>query len=114
LGFIKYFFIKKKGTPIPIVYVNNIKNIKKKKKQCPECGVKAIKEKDLPVLLEEIEKPVECPCGKGVMCKREKDTMDTFVDSSWYYLRFIDNKNENEIFDKELIKKWMNVDIYIG
>jgi leucyl-tRNA synthetase len=67
------------GAPIPILY-------------CPECGIVPEKEENLPVLLD-TEINVKCPCGKGTMCKRETDTMDTFVDSSWYFLRFIDPKN---------------------
>lgn len=57
---------------------------------------------------------VKCPCGKGVDCKRETDTMDTFVDSSWYYLRYTDPKNSDQAFTKEAVDKWMNVDYYIG
>lgn len=57
---------------------------------------------------------MKCPCGKGVDCKRETDTMDTFVDSSWYFLRFIDCKNNTQVYDREKVKKWMNVDVYVG
>ncbi len=54
-----------------------------------------------------------CPvCGKTA--KREVDTMDTFLDSSWYFLRYCDARNEDEIFAKEKVDYWMNVDQYIG
>ena len=102
------------GTPIPIIY-------------CDKCGAVVVPEKDLPVLLpENVEfgkgNPLEtnkdflnakCPkCGK--QGKRETDTMDTFFDSSWYYLRYCDNKNTKEAFDKGKVKYWMPVDQYIG
>lgn len=84
------------GTPIPIVY-------------CESCGVIPVKEKDLPVVLPEIEKLsskggnplasmkewVETPCPKcGGEARRETDTMDTFVDSSWYFMRYVDPHNK--------------------
>ena len=90
-------------------------------------GVVPINEKDLPVVLPKkvkfgegnpLEKNkeflnVRCPrCGK--MAKRETDTMDTFVNSSWYYLRYIDPKNKNKIFDSEKANYWAPVDLYIG
>ncbi len=54
-----------------------------------------------------------CPhCGKPA--RREVDTMDTFVDSSWYFLRYVDSNNENEPFSKELVNRWHPVDQYIG
>ncbi|WP_053956988.1 leucine--tRNA ligase [Inediibacterium massiliense] len=104
------------GTPIPIVY-------------CEECGVVPVPEKDLPVMLPtdvvfsgKGESPLttskefvytECPkCGKRA--RRETDTMDTFVDSSWYFLRYTDAKNQEEIFKKDNAKYWMGVDQYIG
>lgn len=102
------------GTPIPVVY-------------CGSCGIVPVKEKELPILLPEKVKfgkgnPLEtnkkfletkCPkCGKKG--KRETDTMDTFFDSSWYFLRFCDNKNNKKPFDKNKIKYWMPVDQYIG
>ena len=100
------------GTPIPIIY-------------CEKCGMV---ESEIPVLLpndvkftghgnplanhEKFHK-VKCPkCKKDA--RRETDTMDTFFDSSWYFLRFIDNKNDKAMFDKDKIKKWMPVDTYIG
>ncbi|MEK6875194.1 MAG: leucine--tRNA ligase [Nanoarchaeota archaeon] len=102
------------GTPIPIVY-------------CEKCGAVPVKEKDLPV-----ELPRDVKFGKGnplttndkwikVKCpkcngsgKRETDTMDTFVNSSWYYLRYTDPKNNKEIFDKKKAKYWTPIDLYIG
>jgi leucyl-tRNA synthetase len=102
------------GTPIPIVY-------------CDECGIVPIPEKDLPVRLPEKVKfgkgnPLEmakawvnikCPKCKG-KARRETDTMDTFANSSWYFLRYCDNKNKKNIFDKRKVGYWMPVDQYIG
>jgi len=103
------------GTPIPIIY-------------CEKCGVVPVDEKNLPVLLPEkinfkvSGNPladnkeflnVKCPkCGK--QGKRETDTMGGFVDSSWYFLRFCDNKNKKFPFDKEKVNYWMPVNQYIG
>ena len=104
------------GCPIPVVY-------------CDCCGIVPVDKKDLPVLLPtdveftgKGESPLTtskefttttCPkCGKEA--KREVDTMDTFMDSSWYFLRYIDPKNTEKPFDKELVDKWMSVDQYIG
>jgi len=102
------------GTPIPAVY-------------CDKCGVIPVPEKDLPVILPENVKfgegnPlatnkefVNTKCPKcGGKAKRETDTMDTFMDSSWYFLRFCDNLNNKEPFSKENAKYWMPVDQYIG
>ncbi|HDL02374.1 MAG TPA: leucine--tRNA ligase, partial [Candidatus Pacearchaeota archaeon] len=102
------------GTPIPIV-------------NCEKCGAVPVPEKDLPVVLPEDVKfgkgnpletneewlNVKCPkCGgKG---RREAETMDTFFDSSWYFLRYPDNKNDKAPFDKKILKKWLPVDQYIG
>jgi len=102
------------GTPIPIIY-------------CDKCGQVPVPEKDLPVLLpENVEfgkgNPlatnkeflnVKCPkCGKPG--RRETDTMDTFFDSSWYYLRYCDNQNKKDAFNKKKVEYWMPVDQYIG
>jgi len=102
------------GTPIPIIY-------------CDKCGVVPVPEKDLPVVLPEKVKfgkgnplatsknfvSVKCPkCGAN--SKRETDTMDTFFDSSWYYLRYCDSENVKKPFDQDKVKYWMPVDQYIG
>ncbi|HED06561.1 MAG TPA: leucine--tRNA ligase, partial [Ignavibacteria bacterium] len=104
------------GTPIPIVY-------------CPDCGEVPVNEEDLPVELpynvefkskgvsplknnEEFIN-VKCPkCGKDA--KREADTMDTFVDSSWYYLRYFSPHLDTAPIDKELANSWTPVDRYVG
>lgn len=103
------------GTPIPIIY-------------CEKCGVVPVPEKDLPVTLPENIKfmneknplinydkfvNVKCPKCKG-NAKRETDTMDTFVNSSWYFLRYCDSKNKKEIFDKKKVNYWCPIDVYIG
>ena len=103
------------GTPIPIIY-------------CDKCGIVPEKEKNLPIELPEDVNfqhkgnPLEtshsfvnttCPqCGNSA--KRETDTMDTFVDSSWYYMRYTDNKNKKQIFDEKKMKSLMPVDQYTG
>jgi len=104
------------GCPIPIVY-------------CDACGMMPVPEEDLPVRLPEVEdyrpkgKPplasndewlhVPCPrCGKDAT--READTMDTFVDSSWYFLRYCDPDNDRAPFDRAIVDHWMPVDQYIG
>jgi leucyl-tRNA synthetase len=103
------------GCPIPAIH-------------CAECGVLPVPEKDLPVALPEdvtFDKPgnplarhptwkhVDCPqCGGKA--ERETDTLDTFVDSAWYFLRFADPHNEREPFDKQLAAYWMPVDQYVG
>jgi len=102
------------GTPIPMIY-------------CEKCGIVPVPEKDLPVVLPEKVKfgqgnplttsknfvNVKCPRCKG-KARRETDTMDTFFDSSWYFLRFCDNKNKKKPFEPEKVKYWMPVDQYIG
>ena len=102
------------GTPIPII-------------NCGKCGLVPVPEKYLPVKLPEIVKfgkgnpletnekwiNVKCPKCKG-NAKRESDTMDTFFDSSWYFLRYPDNKNSKKPFEKKIIDKWLPVNQYIG
>ena len=104
------------GCPIPIVY-------------CEQCGIVPVPEEDLPVVLPDVEdyrpkgKPplasneewlnVPCPsCGGPAV--READTMDTFVDSSWYFLRYVDPHNERAPFERWLVDYWLPVDQYVG
>ena len=104
------------GAPIPVVY-------------CEDCGEVCVDEKDLPVLLPKDvdftvkgKSPIEtsatfketvCPkCGKKAI--RDTDTMDTFMCSSWYYLRYADANNDKECFNRDLVNKWLPVDQYIG
>ena len=104
------------GTPIPMIY-------------CAACGIVPVPEKDLPVLLPEDaefkptgESPlaanaafrnVDCPrCGGPA--RRETDTMDTFIDSSWYLLRYISPRYADGPFDPQLLKQWLPVDQYTG
>ena len=104
------------GCPIPMIY-------------CDDCGIVPVDEKDLPVLLPtdveftgKGESPLassktftQCTCPKcGKPARREVDTMDTFVDSSWYYMRYTDNKNEEAPFDADVVNNWLPVDQYIG
>ncbi len=104
------------GAPIPIIY-------------CDKCGVVPVPEKDLPVLLPhnvefkpDGESPLKkssefmnCTCPKcGGKATREADTLDTFVCSSWYELRYPDAKNTEKAFDKEMIDKMCPVDVYVG
>jgi leucyl-tRNA synthetase len=104
------------GTPIPMVY-------------CEACGIVPVAESQLPV-----ELPLDVPftgregnplakdprfvnttCPKcGAAARRETDTMDTFVDSSWYYCRFITPRDQTRIFDSRLVNRWLPVDQYIG
>jgi leucyl-tRNA synthetase len=104
------------GCPIPVIH-------------CGECGIVGVPEEDLPVLLPEVEdyrprgKPplasneewlrVPCPqCGKEG--RREADTMDTFVDSSWYFLRYCDPRNDEAPFDRAIVDSWMPINQYVG
>ena len=103
------------GCPIPIIH-------------CADCGVVPVPEDQLPVTLppdvtfdapgnplarHATWKQVKCPCC-GKDAERETDTFDTFIESSWYFLRFADPRNETVAFDKELVKYWLPVDNYIG
>jgi len=104
------------GSPIPIVH-------------CERCGIVPVPEDELPVLLPEIEdyapkgkSPLETaedwirvPCPRcGGEGRREADTMDTFVDSSWYFLRYCDPHNDRAPFDRALVDEWCPVDQYVG
>ncbi len=105
------------GCPIPMIH-------------CDDCGWVPVPESDLPIMLpsdidflphgkspiacsKSFQKGAVCPkCGKSA--KREVDTMDTYVDSSWYFIRFVDPKNSKEFASKEAIKTWLPVDNYVG
>ena len=104
------------GCPIPIIH-------------CPACGTVPVPDDQLPVVLPELEDfapkgrsplasaeqwvHVSCPrCGGDAT--RETDTMDTFVDSSWYYMRYADPRNEEAPFDRAIVDTWLPVDQYIG
>jgi len=104
------------GAPIPIIY-------------CPACGMVPVPEKDLPVLLPRnvelrptgesplagCEEFVNTTCPEcGAPAKRETDTMDTFVDSSWYFLRYLNPRDEGAAIDPAAVERWMPVDQYIG
>lgn len=104
------------GAPIPIVY-------------CEDCGIVPEKDANLPVrlpaelqLLEDGRSPLpatssflDCACPNcGKPAKRETDTMDTFMESSWYFSRYTDARDENAPFNKEALEYWMPVDQYIG
>lgn len=106
------------GEPIPIVH-------------CEKCGIVPLSEKDLPLLLPPLEKYepsgtgesplalaadwVNTSCPKcGQKAKRETNTMPQWAGSCWYYLRYIDPKNDKFIIDPEIEKKWMPVDLYVG
>jgi leucyl-tRNA synthetase len=102
------------GTPVPMIH-------------CSKCGAVPVPEKELPVILPEkvdfkSANPLasnkefvetKCPKCKG-KAKRDTDTMGGFVDSSWYFLRYCDNKNKDKPFDKKKVNYWMPVDQYIG
>lgn len=106
------------GAPIPII-------------DCPSCGPVAVPESQLPVILPELDDfqpsgdgrsalaratdwlKADCPkCGGAA--ERETDTLDTYICSSWYMFRFLDPHNQQQIFDSEVINKWMPVDFYNG
>ena len=106
------------GVPIPIIH-------------CDRCGAVPVRDGDLPVILPEIEDylpsgdgksplakvrdwvEVECPnCGDKA--ERETDTLDTFVDSSWYYLRYLDPHNDQELASKDKMEQWMPINLYSG
>jgi leucyl-tRNA synthetase len=104
------------GAPIPVIH-------------CEKCGIVPVPEEELPVLLPEVEdyRPkgmpplatneewinVSCPACGGA-ARREAETMDTFVDSSWYFLRYCDPRNEQMAFAPALVDAWMPIDQYIG
>jgi leucyl-tRNA synthetase len=104
------------GTPIPMIH-------------CPDCGIVPVPESDLPVVLplnvqitgrgrsplENVPEfiNVACPRCKGP-ARRESDTMDTFVDSSWYFYRYCDPRNDRLPYDPEIIAYWFPIDQYIG
>ncbi len=104
------------GAPIPVIH-------------CPQCGTVPVPESQLPVILPEDVKfsgrgpsplaqldswiNVSCPtCGTSA--QRETDTMDTFIDSSWYFLRYADASNEQQVFDPQKVNDWLPVDQYVG
>jgi leucyl-tRNA synthetase len=104
------------GCPIPVVH-------------CPACGIVAVPDEDLPVLLPEVDEYLPkgrsplaaaedwvrttCPrCGGEA--RRETDTMDTFVDSSWYFIRYADARNDQEPFSRAIADYWLPVNQYIG
>ncbi|MBK7929259.1 MAG: leucine--tRNA ligase [Bryobacterales bacterium] len=104
------------GTPIPMIH-------------CAACGTVAVPEKDLPVVLpidiqitgrgrsplENVPEFVNVNCPRcGAAARRETDTMDTFIDSSWYFYRYCDARNENAPFDSAKIAYWFPIDQYIG
>ncbi|MEU7905266.1 leucine--tRNA ligase [Actinoplanes sp. NPDC049118] len=104
------------GCPIPIIY-------------CDTCGASPVPEDQLPVILPDVED--YAPKGKSPLAtatdwvntscpqcygpaRRETDTMDTFVDSSWYFLRYCDPRNDKAAWDRDVLSAWMPVDQYIG
>ncbi len=106
------------GCPIPVIH-------------CKECGTVPVPEKDLPVILPDVEDYLPSSEGKSPLAKvsswvnvscpkcggqaeRETDTLDTFVDSSWYFLRYADPKNDEEFASKQKLTQWMPIDFYSG
>ena len=103
------------GVPIPIIY-------------CNKCGAVPVPEEDLPVKLPDLkdyrpkgmpplassEKFIKVKCPKcGGTAQRDPETLDTFVDSSWYYLRYVDPENDKKIFDGDKAHYWLPVDLYV-
>ena len=103
------------GSPIPIIH-------------CPDCGAVPVPDDQLPVELPEdvefsgkgsplakLESWVNVPCPScGTPAKRETDTMDTFMCSSWYFMRYPDAQNDKAVFDPAIVNDWMQVDQYVG
>ena len=104
------------GTPIPILY-------------CEKCGIVPVPERDLPVILPDnvditleggsplakVPEFLNAKCPKcGGPARRETDTMDTFIDSSWYFYRYCDARNQGAPFDGALVARWFPIDQYIG
>ncbi|MGB5899326.1 MAG: leucine--tRNA ligase [Geitlerinemataceae cyanobacterium] len=104
------------GAPIPIIH-------------CPDCGAVPVPDDQLPIQLPEdvelsgkggsplaqLSSWVNVPCPScGTPAKRETDTMDTFIDSSWYFLRYTDANNDGQVFDAAKVNDWMPVDQYVG
>ncbi|MEX2053988.1 MAG: class I tRNA ligase family protein [Candidatus Colwellbacteria bacterium] len=106
------------GPPIPMIY-------------CEKCDWQPVPDKDLPVILPDTKDfqpkgtgrgplasipsfyETKCPKCKGP-ARRETDVSDTFLDSAWYFYRYLDAGNKKEVFDRELVKKWLPVNMYIG
>ena len=101
------------GAPIPIIY-------------CDQCGMAPVPDAELPVKLPEVEfigkmglgdipgfVDTVCPTCAGP-ARRDTDTMDTFVDSSWYFLRFINSQDADKVFDRDDVDHWLPVDQYVG
>ncbi|MEB3308877.1 MAG: leucine--tRNA ligase [Snowella sp.] len=104
------------GCPIPVIH-------------CPSCGTVPVPDQDLPVKLPDnvkfsgrgpsplaqLDDWINVPCPScGEPAKRETDTMDTFIDSSWYFLRYTDAQNAQEAFNLDKVNSWMGVDQYVG
>jgi leucyl-tRNA synthetase len=105
------------GCPIPMIH-------------CPQCGIVPVPEEQLPIELppnvqsfiptgrsplEDVAEFINTTCPQcGGPAKRDPDTMDTFVDSSWYMLRYVDANNDREPFSRERAKEWLPIDLYIG
>ena len=104
------------GAPIPVIH-------------CPSCGIVPVPEEDLPIQLPEdvefsgrglsplakLDRWVNVPCPTcGEPAKRETDTMDTFIDSSWYFLRYSDANNDRQVFALDKVNDWMPIDQYVG